>query len=80
MYFIFRIGPGVGVGTAAPRLRTHDLTLVRAGGGDAPPMSFLEWPPNGWADRAEILDSLWSILCATFGKKKMTGSGQVTEL
>ena len=38
IYFIFRIGPGAGVGTAAPRLRTYDLTLVRAGGGgNAPP-------------------------------------------
>ena len=44
-----------------------------------PPWVFLEWPPNDWVVRAEILHSLWGILCATFGKK-MTGSGQVTEL
>ena len=30
---------------------------------------FLEWPPNCWADHAEILHSLWDILCTTFGKK-----------
>ena len=31
-------------------------------------------------DRAEILHSFWVILCTTFGKKKLTGSCQVTEL
>ena len=57
-----------------------NLTLARAGGVDAtPPRVFLEWLPNCWADRAKILHSLWDKLCATFGKK-MTGSGQVTEL
>ena len=59
------------------------LTLASAGGGGVgatPPRVFLEWPPNRWADRAEILHSLWGILCATFGKKILTGSGQVTEL
>ena len=35
--------------------------------------------PPRWADRAEILHSLWGILCATLCEK-MTGSGQVTEL
>ena len=57
------------------------LTLARAGkGGDATPMSFSRIVAELLADRAEILHSLWGILCATFGKKKMTGSGQVTEL
>ena len=45
-----------------------------------PPRVFLKWPPNRWADRAEILLSLWGILCTTFGEKKLTESGRVTEL
>ena len=48
--------------------------------GDATPVSFLRCPPNYEADRAEILHSLWGIFCATFGKKKLIGSYQVTEL
>ena len=45
---------------------TSPLSLARAGGRvDAPPMSFLEWPPNRWGDRAEILHSLWDIFCTT---------------
>ena len=51
------------------------------GGVDAtPPEVFLRCTPNYEADRAEILHTLWGILCATFGKKKLTGSCQVTEL
>ena len=47
----------------------------------APPLEvFLRCTPNYEADRAEILHSLWGILCATFGKKILTGSCQVTEL
>ena len=57
----------------------HSLTLARAGGCN-PPLAFLEWPPNRGADRAEILLSLWGILCTTFGKNVLTGSGQVTGL
>ena len=60
-----------------------DLTLALAGGGvDAtPPEVFLRCTPNYETDRAEILHSLWgNILCATFGKKILTGSCQVTEL
>ena len=41
---------------------------------------FLKWSPNHCADRAEISHNLWGILCATFGEKKLTGSGQVTEV
>ena len=44
------------------------------------PEVFLRCTPNCEADRAEILYSLWGILCATFGKKILTGSCQVTEL
>ena len=40
------------------RLSQFDPRLVRG----MPPMSFLEWPPSSWVDRAEILCSLWSIL------------------
>ena len=46
--------------------------------GDAP-WFFFQWPPNVWADLAELLHSLWYILYATVGKK-MTGWGQATEL
>ena len=34
-----------------------------------PPKVVLQCTPNYEADRAEILHSLWGILCATFGKK-----------
>ena len=30
---------------------------------------FLNWPPNGWAGRAEILHNLWGILCINYGKR-----------
>ena len=58
------------------------LTLERLGGEvvSPPPDVFLRCTPNYEADRAEILHSLWGILCATFGKKILTGSCQVTEL
>ena len=59
------------------------LTLARSGGGgvDAtPPWVFLSWTPHRLEDRAEIFHSLWGILCATFGEKKLVGSGQVTKL
>ena len=45
-----------------------------------PPKVFLRYTLNYEADRAEILHTLWGILCATFGKKIWTGSCQVTEL
>ena len=48
------------------------------GVGVHPPWVFLKWPPNRWADHAEILHSLWSIFCATLGKKS-TGACQVME-
>ena len=58
------------------------LTLALAGGVDAfPPEVFLRCTPNYEADRAEILHSLWGILCATFGKKidrVMSGHGAMT--
>ena len=50
------------------------LTLARAGGGgDAAPIEKLmgaasTWVDACWVDRAEILHSLWGILCATFGE------------
>ena len=58
------------------------LTLERLGGGvvSTPPEVFLRCTPNYEADRAEILHSLWGILCTTFGKKILTGSYQVMEL
>ena len=37
--------------------------------GEAPPLVVLSWPLSRWADHAEILNSSWGILCATFGKK-----------
>ena len=65
------------------KLCIHDdiLTLALAGEVDAThPEVFLRCTPNYAADRAEILHSLWGILCATFDKEKLTGSCQVTEL
>ena len=56
------------------------LTLASGGGGGVQPPMSLEWPPKRWADRAEILHSLWGIFCAAFGKNKLTGSGQITDL
>ena len=56
------------------------ITLALAGGLMPPPEVFLRCTPNYEADRAEILHSLWGILCAAFGKKILTGSCQVTEL
>ena len=41
-----------------------------------PPWVFLEWPTSSWAYRLEIFVQLMGHP----GKKKMTGSGQVTEL
>ena len=41
---------------------------------------FLKRPRNRWADRAEVWHSLCGIICAFFGQRKLTGSGQVTEL
>ena len=52
----------------------------RGGGWCHPPEVFLRCTPNYEADRAELLHSLWGILCATFGKKILTGSCQVTEI
>ena len=59
---------------------TLSLARVKGGGSMRPPEVFLRCTPNYEVDRAEISHSLWGILCATFGKKKLTGSCQVTEL
>ena len=56
------------------------LALARGGVDATPPEGFLRCTPNYEADRAEILHSLWGILCATFGKTFLTESCQVTEL
>ena len=65
--------------------RTFILTFARTGGGGGlvqPPLRFFadsektvaQNPKKGfWA-------TLWGKPCAIFGKKKLTGSGQVTEL
>ena len=45
-----------------------------------PPKVFPRWKLNGLAERAEIFYSLWGNLSASFGKKNLTGSCQVTEL
>ena len=72
-----------------PDLRGHWLTYdlnprpVRGGWCNPPPPPpwvFLSWTPHRLEDRAEIFHSLWGILCATFGEKKLVGSGQVTKL
>ena len=60
------------------------LTLVPAGrGADTTPWHFLRCMPNYEAERAEIMQSLWGIFCAAFGKKKnfdpvMSGHGAMT--
>ena len=58
------------------------LTLALAGGSMRPPLIFLRCTPNYESDRAEILHSLWGILCAIFGEKKngrfMLGHGAMT--
>ena len=47
-----------------------------------PPLEgFLRCTPNYESDRAEILHSLWGMLCATFGEKidrVMSGRGVMT--
>ena len=48
-------------------------TLARAEGVDALPRTFLEWSPNRWADRAEIMHGLCGILCTTSGQKLWQG-------
>ena len=63
--------------------RPSALTLARSGGGgwcNPPPWVFLSWTQHRLEDRAENFHSLWGILCATFGEKKLVGSGQVTKL
>ena len=56
------------------------LTLAGSGAGDATLQVFLKWPQNRWADRGEILGTVRSILCTTFGKIILTESGHPTEL
>ena len=34
------------------------ILLVQGAEAPPPPMSFLKWPPNRWADRVEILHNL----------------------
>ena len=56
---------------------------LMAGGSMRPLSFFLRCTPNYESDRAEILYSLWGILCATFGDKKkidrvMSGHGAMT--
>ena len=53
------------------RAGTVPLTLARTGGVGAPP------PPRC---AAGFWATLWGKPCAIFGKKKLTRSGQVTEL
>ena len=59
-----------------PKTLLADITLARAGGGGVMhphEFFFLELPSNGWADLADILHSLWGILCVTFDKKYWPG-------
>ena len=58
------------------RARVCFLLSPAQGGGMHPPHHFfLNWSPKRWADRTEILQSLWNVFCATFGK-----SDEVIEL
>ena len=63
--------------SSTPQNSLNRLTLTRAVGSIRHPHIFLKWPPNRQADCAEILHSLWGVLCATFGRKKIdrVGSG-----
>ena len=47
----------------------NKLTLALAGGGPCDPLRFFAMHAELYeSDRAEILHSLWGILCATFGE------------
>ena len=68
-------------------VRTHHiqhafLTLALAGGVDATPWIFFAMHAELWVGSCWNLHSLWDILCATFGKKKidrvMSGHGAMT--
>ena len=54
-------------------LSSRDLNPRPCRGDATPPVFFLRCTPNYEVDRAEILHSLWGILCATFGKKFWPG-------
>ena len=63
------------------RFASGVLTLASGGWGLQLPMRFfLKQPPNSWSDHAKILHSFWGFVCATFGKKRLSELGQVTEL
>ena len=43
-------------------------------------LSFLDWPPNGWANRAEILHSLWGVLLHNFWWISLPGQVRFKDL
>ena len=55
------------------------LTVARSGADAALRMNYLTEPQNCGGDRNELLHSFWGISYGIFSKR-MTGSGQVTEL
>ena len=60
-----------------------NLTLARTGGGlvQPPPLRFFaDSEKTAALSAAGFWGTLWGKPCATFGKKKLTRSGQVTEL
>ena len=65
------------------RLRGIVLTLARTGGVGAtpPPLRFFaDSKKTAARSAAGFWATLWGKPCAIFGKKNLTGSGQVTEL
>ena len=59
------------------------LTLARTGGGwcNPPPLRFFaDSKKTAARSAAGFWATLWGKPCAIFGKKNLTGSGQVTEL
>ena len=65
-------------------LKPHNLTLASTGGGgwcNPPPLRFFaDSEKTAALSAAGFWATLWGKHCAIFGKKKLTGSGQVTEL
>ena len=67
------IYPKVGYAAVSFWLPLKTLTLALARGSMRPPWGFSRCTPNYEADRAEILHSLWGVLCAKLDKKFWPG-------
>ena len=66
---------------SAPGRPDSYLTLARTGGATPPPLRFFaDSEKTAELRAAGFPATLWGKPCAIFGNKKLTGSGQVTEL